>query len=149
MFRKISPEEVFTPRSRTVNEKMYVHRDSLEESLKRAIRKHKNIVIHGESGTGKTWLYKKVFDEMGVFYDVLNSATVNQSGSITEAINLLLARIDPREKSGYDEKMSAEGSAVLAKAGLEHTSKYSYRASECYLELIRQIRKRAGSKKLF
>ena len=149
MFKRTKPEDVFTPRGKTVNDKMYVHRDYLEEALKKAIRKHKNIVVHGESGTGKTWLYKKVFDDLLVSYEVLNSATINQSGSISEAICLLLARMDPIERSGYDEKKAVEGSAVFAKGTLEHTGKYSYRSAESYLELIRQIRKKAGSKKAF
>lgn len=149
MFKRTEPEEVFTPRGKTVNDKMYVHRDSLENSLKKAIRKHKNIVVHGESGTGKTWLYKKVFDDLIVFYEVLNSATINQSGSISEALCMLLARMEPKEKSGYDEKKGAEGNAGIAKGSLEHTNKFSYRSADSYLDLIRLIRKRAGSKKAF
>lgn len=149
MFNRLKPEEVFTPRGQTVNDKMYVHRDYLEGALKKAIRKHKNIVVHGESGTGKTWLYKKVFDDLLVFYEVLNSATINQSGSISEALSTLLARIEPKEKSGYDEKKGAEGNAGFAKGTLEHTSKFSYRSAEIYLDLIKVIRKKAGSKKAF
>jgi hypothetical protein len=149
MFKRIEPEDVFTPRGKTVNDEMYIHRDYLENSLKKATRKHKNIVIHGESGTGKTWLYKKVFEDLSIFYEVLNSATINQSGSISEALGMLLARMEPKEKLGFDEKKSAEGNAVFAKGALEHTNKFAYRDADIYLDLVRLIRKRAGSKKAF
>ncbi|XKE46130.1 ATP-binding protein [Halomonas organivorans] len=149
MFNKLSPEDVFTPRGKIVNEKMYVHRGSLEKAFEKAIRKHKNIVVHGESGTGKTWLYRKVFNDLDVYYEVLNSATINQCGSISDALQFLVARIEPKEKSGYDETKSAEGNAVVAKGSLEHTSKYSYRSAESYLHLIRAIRKKAKKRKAF
>ena len=65
MFRKKrpKPDTVFTPRSAEVNEKMYVSRERQEEALKKAVGGSKNIIIHGESGCGKSWLYKKVFSE--------------------------------------------------------------------------------------
>ncbi|MCL7745184.1 AAA family ATPase [Guyparkeria hydrothermalis] len=149
MFFRKSPEEVFTPRVKDVNDDMYIHREGLERALSRAIRKHKNIVVHGESGTGKTWLYKKIFSELDVYYEVLNCATVNQCGSVSDAIGYLVARLEPNEKVGHEEAKGAEGNAGFAKGHLEHTSQYRKSAPDNYLKLVRLIRKRAKSKKAF
>lgn len=70
MFRRKSkqPEDVFTPRSAQVNPDMYIPRPGLETSLRRGLLGNLHVVLHGESGTGKTWLYKKVFADDGVQY---------------------------------------------------------------------------------
>jgi hypothetical protein len=52
-------DEVFTPRKTEVNENMYVVRGELEAALKNRLNGSQHIVIHGESGCGKSWLYKK------------------------------------------------------------------------------------------
>lgn len=83
---RMKPEQIFTPKGKYVNERMYVHRDGLERAFIKALRKPKHIIIHGESGCGKTWLYKKIFAERKIKYEVLNAATVNSTGSISEAI---------------------------------------------------------------
>jgi hypothetical protein len=48
--------EVFTPRKADVNESMYVARGDLEAALKQRLLGSQHIVIHGESGCGKSWL---------------------------------------------------------------------------------------------
>lgn len=58
-FSKLKPEEVFTPRSPEVNSEMYIARPDLEKALKNALRSSLHVIIHGESGTGKSWLYKQ------------------------------------------------------------------------------------------
>ena len=55
--KKKKPEDVFTPRSAVVNETMYVTRRVLEDRLEDSLRGSKYVVVHGESGNGKTWLY--------------------------------------------------------------------------------------------
>jgi MoxR-like ATPase len=56
----LKPEDVFTPRAATVNQSMYIDRPQLERSIETSLRVKFHLIIHGESGTGKTWLYKKV-----------------------------------------------------------------------------------------
>jgi hypothetical protein len=149
MLNKIKPEDVFTPRGKSVNKEMYVCRDVLEEALEKALRKHKNIIVHGESGSGKTWLYKRTFSELDVHFEVLNSATINQCGSISVAIERLLSSINPLKKVGYDEKKSAEANAAIIKANIENTSKYEYQHTDPYLELVRAMRGKAKTRKAF
>lgn len=74
--RRPHPENVFTPRAAEINTRMYIDRPTLETRLSQALRGTKYIVIHGESGNGKTWLYKRVFAKEKIFAQTLNLANV-------------------------------------------------------------------------
>jgi ABC-type lipoprotein export system ATPase subunit len=52
-------DEVFKPRNHEVNDRIYVHRPDLEKSLELGLSGSLHTVIYGESGSGKSWLYKK------------------------------------------------------------------------------------------
>lgn len=56
--KRKEPHEVFTPRQSEVNLDMYVHRPYHEKMLKRWLKETMHGFIFGESGSGKTWLYK-------------------------------------------------------------------------------------------
>ena len=84
--KKPTPEEVFTPRSHDLNQKTYAERPILEKRLKRALSGHKFLIGHGESGNGKTWLYKRVLQEEKVPYQVLNLAKMHTEGSLNSVI---------------------------------------------------------------
>ncbi|SHH37986.1 AAA domain-containing protein [Cognatiyoonia sediminum] len=71
-FRDVRPEDVFTPRSATVNKSMYVDRPEYERELKYALRSGYHLIVYGDSGCGKSWLYKKTFDNEGVDYATLD-----------------------------------------------------------------------------
>lgn len=139
----MKPEEVFTPKGKDINEQIYVQRVDLETYLSDAIRKPKHIVIHGESGCGKTWLYKKVLKDKNIHYEVLNSATINSSGSLIKSIEALNARLCPSAQTGYEERINAEANAVFAKGSVENKKQYSVKANEPYLMLLNQISKKA------
>ena len=66
------PHQVFTPRSAKVNEYSYVQRQDLEWQLVHALRGSKKLCIFGESGNGKSWLYKHVFKQHGVTHHTIN-----------------------------------------------------------------------------
>lgn len=147
--RKNAPEDVFTPRSTTVNPEMYIHREELEASLIRALRKPKHIIIHGESGCGKTWLYKEVLNRRKIRYEVLNAATVNSSNGFFDAIRLMSARLKPLDKKGYDQKKSTEVSALVAKGNLEQTNNFEYKTQEPYLDLLKILFSKAEGRDSF
>ncbi len=145
----MKPRDVFTPKGATVNDDMYIRRASHENALERAIEKSKHIIIHGESGTGKTWLYKKILKDRKINYEVLNAATINTSGSLSEAIEGLLARLKPVVKTAYEEKKAAELNVGLAKGNLEHTGKYDYRTTDPFLSLVSEISQKARNQESF
>lgn len=87
MFRsRATPEEVFTPRSHDLNQKTYAERPALEKRLRRALTGHKYIIIYGESGNGKTWLYKRVFQSEKIAFEVLNLAKMHNEGSLNAVL---------------------------------------------------------------
>lgn len=87
-----SPEEVFTIKTSVVNINMYVERQELEEALLNKIQGELNIIIYGESGSGKTWLYKKVLNENELPYETVNLAQVSLNGGIIKSIKKKLER---------------------------------------------------------
>lgn len=95
MFRnRPEPEKVFTPRAAEINTRMYIDRPILEARLSQALRGSKYIVIHGESGNGKTWLYKRVFAKEGVSWQVLNLANVIALKGFSAAFEAKLGELD-------------------------------------------------------
>ncbi|HYJ31446.1 MAG TPA: ATP-binding protein [Allosphingosinicella sp.] len=141
------PGDVFTPRAATVNESMYVRRPKLEERLTDAIDANKYIVIHGESGNGKTWLYKRVFNNAGVHYDTVNLSTVINAGSLEGAFRQKLGEFGVGDK--VLEETSSSAGAKPFNVGFEHeyrTGSQFYPKSP-FVSLLERIRYRANGKK--
>jgi Cdc6-like AAA superfamily ATPase len=144
VFKK--PDEVFTPRAPTVNNNMYVRRQSLEERLKIALKSNKYIVIHGESGNGKTWLYKKVFAEEGVFFEVVNLANALAANSLNSAFEQKLGDLKHNWQSAYEATTS--GGVRPHGIGVDHSVKKTHvtSAKSPFHSLVDMVHERAGSK---
>lgn len=140
----LRPEEVFTPRSAAVNSAMYVARLGLERALERALRGNPHVVIHGESGTGKSWLYQKTFADLGIPYTIANLANAKRLGSITAELKNLVDREGLTLKTGFSEKKSAEVNAVVAKGGLEHNGNFSIGQMEPFEAALALLSRRAS-----
>lgn len=144
LLRPIKPEEVFTPRGDKVRDDMYISRPRLEQSLRNALRMSKHVVIHGESGSGKSWLYKKVLKEDKAFFEVVNLGLARSSGSISAVIQSALARYVRAYRSGYSESKEAGVNAVVAAGKLQHTDEYKLRDIEAFENCLQLIRDKAG-----
>lgn len=140
-----APEEVFTPRQRTVTE-MYVVRPELEERLKRSLRGTQHIVVHGESGTGKSWLYKKVLKDLDAEWMTANLANASRLGSITAEIRNNIDRRGEASNTGYTETKQAGVKAVVAEGSLSNTRNYQLGAKEPFEASLEILRKQAGKK---
>ena len=138
-----------TPKGSVVNSDMYIERPELEKALEKSIIKPKHIIIYGESGSGKTWLYKNLFAKQNINYEVLNSATIITTGSLTKAVQSLLSTLNPVKSTGYDEKKSAKTSAIVVEGGLEHTDKYEYQTEDPFLGLVKHIGSTSSKKPIF
>jgi hypothetical protein len=141
---QLKPEQVFTPRSAEVNPEMYVPRPSLEKALNNALRGNLHIIIHGESGTGKSWLYKKTFKDNGVQFIVANLANASRLGSISAELKNLIDREGSVVKTSYEEEKFAEFNALLAKGQLSHTGQYEIGQMEPFEAVLQFLRKKAG-----
>jgi hypothetical protein len=120
----MDPNKIFTPRASVVNNEMYVHRRDLEKVFRQYLKINKHIVMYGESGTGKSWLYKKILTDNKYKYYTVNMANVSRLGSIDAAINDVAMRMIGVSKSGYTEEKKAAVDAVFASGELSHQGKY-------------------------
>lgn len=136
MFKRKEIKEVFTPRKDTINKKMYIHRTYLEDDLKRKINGSKHIIIYGESGCGKSWLFKKVLEEEKVSYSNINLANAKRLGSITNIFKDELAKKLNFNKVEYCDVQKAEINAMVAKGNIEHQDKYHKIESDPLREYI-------------
>lgn len=143
LIRNLKPEKVFTPRSADVNTEIYVTRPDLEKALKNALRGNLHMLIHGESGSGKSWLYKKTFKENEIKFIVANSANASRLGSIDLELKNLIDREGNELKISYDETKNAEINALAAKGGLSHKDSYTIGQKEPFESCLSLLNKKA------
>ena len=130
--------DVFTPRRHDVNESMYVKRPSLESALMRALQGSQRVLLCGESGNGKSWLYRKVlYGE--VSYVAANCANAARCGSITKEIERVAFEAGSSTKISYSEAKSASVKAIVADAELKHEGEYLVRQKEPLLAAFQRL----------
>lgn len=134
--------EVFTPRRHDVNESMYVKRPALEAALLRAVQGSQHILLYGESGNGKSWLYRKVLDS-DVFCVAANCANAARRGSLTGEIERISFSPGSAVKTAYTESKSAGLSAVFVDASVDHSGEYKVRQKEPLLHSFEQLSDRS------
>lgn len=146
LFGRHKVNEVFTPRRTDVNREVYVDRPDLEKELRRAIEGSQHPVVYGESGSGKSWLYKKVLGEMGAHVVTANSFTAQRLGSLTREIRIACGLGEQLTLSGMTESMNAEANAVVAKGGLASSRTYSVGEQDPLVGAFERLRSAAGSR---
>ena len=144
--RRHSVNEVFTPRRNEVNREIYVDRKELEKELRRSLDGALHTVIFGESGSGKSWLYKKVLADLGAKIATANCANALRFHSLTEEIRQVVAQENPKRLEELSEEMNASVKAVVAEGGLKSTRKYSFAETDPLLVCFRLLREKAGNK---
>ncbi|MCY2928595.1 MAG: AAA family ATPase [Planctomycetota bacterium] len=123
---------------------MYIPRPDLEASLKRALKSSRHVIIHGESGTGKSWLYKRVFFEQDVHIEIANMANAVRLGSITKECLNNHDRHEAALKTHYDEAKEGSVGGGLIGGKLSHTGHFALGQKEPFEMYLAAIRKRAG-----
>jgi AAA domain len=148
MLRRHSVNQVFTPRRTEVNRDIYVDRQTLETELQRALNGSLHPIVFGESGSGKSWLYKKVLDDMKaeVFSANCANATPLRLGSLTEELGSLVTSHRPKRLTEMAEEMNAGVKAVFAEGGLKSTRKYEFGETDPLLECFALLRSVAGNR---
>ncbi|WP_082482784.1 AAA family ATPase [Methylobacterium sp. Leaf123] len=145
-FSRPSPDKVFTPRSPNINPDMYINRSSLERSLINALRGTKNIIVSGESGSGKTWLYKGVFEAEGAVYESINLSNASLKGSLDAAFK------DKNDRLGLEtpSEITRSGSVKVTPGGVgvdkSGAKKSTIGQKGAFETLLSNIRDKAGSK---
>ncbi|WP_299142839.1 AAA family ATPase [uncultured Tateyamaria sp.] len=80
MSDRLRPSEVFTPRRTDVNTGMYIDRGDVQRVFFDAISSTQHLIVFGDSGSGKTWLYKQAFSEKGADFLVVDLAKADLNG---------------------------------------------------------------------
>ncbi|MGJ8546565.1 MAG: ATP-binding protein [Sulfitobacter sp.] len=137
------PEEVFTPRSSDVNRRSYVPRPELEEELAEGLTESQHLIIFGESGNGKSWLYKKVFESERVTYEVINLVQASRLGSLGAAFEDRLSRREELEKVEYELAKSGGVKPQGVGIDFEGTWKFVKGKKEPFEQLLAYLRKKA------
>jgi Cdc6-like AAA superfamily ATPase len=140
--------EVFTPRKSDVNADMYVERPIHEKSLSRALKRDSHTLVFGESGNGKSWLYKKVLESEGINYVVANCANASRAGSLTQEICKSIISPGTVSRLGYSEEKAAEINAYFAKGGVKHVSNYEIEDDEPLLRAFKLFNQADPTKKI-
>lgn len=140
--------EVFTPRSSEVNSSMYVARPFLEKLLKRGLNRNSHLLISGESGNGKSWLFKKVLTDENIPFVVANSGNASRLGSVTSEICNCIISPGTVTKLGFSEEKAAEIGAMLARGSLKHSGQYQLAQEEPLLKAFRLFSKHSARKKI-
>lgn len=135
--------DVFTPRHPTVNSSMYVERKQLETALIRSIKGSMHSFLFGESGNGKSWLYKKAFNDKKVTYVVANCANASIKDSVIEEIYSVCQEAGKSIKTGYTETKKAE----LLGAGLAHEGDYEIIQEDKLLTSFKKLHQKANKKR--
>lgn len=143
--RRHSVNEVFTPRRNDVNREIYVDRKELEKELGRSLRGSLHTVVFGESGSGKSWLYKKVLADMQAEVATANCANAQRFNSLTREIQYVVAQKSPKRLTAIDEEMNAGIRAVVAEGGFKSTRKYEFSENDPLLDCFQQLRQKAGT----
>lgn len=128
---------VFTPRQTYVNPAMYVARPDLEKLLLRSVCRNTHSLLFGESGNGKSWLYRHTLEKNDIPFVVANAANASRLGSITAEICNALIAPGTIKKYGFSEDKAAELGALLAKAHLTHSANYQIVQEDPLLEAFR------------
>jgi hypothetical protein len=136
--------DVFTPRRAKVNPAMYIERPHHERELKRAIAGSLHVVLTGESGSGKSWLYKHLAETEGWKVFHANASNAARYQSLTNVIGLAMREHDERKVTEFSQELGAEAKVFGLGGSGKASRKYEVRQREALLEAFKSARVRAG-----
>ncbi len=138
-----TPAEVFTPRASEVNKEMYVPRPDLERAILMGIQSRLHIVVNGESGCGKTWLYKSVFDQNQIYFCMVNLATASLRSDLMASFEDARRRLRPEEKIKKTKQKTISYDIKILK-GERRTTEEKVDALDSFEALLSDVRGKAG-----
>ncbi|WP_291843978.1 AAA family ATPase [Maricaulis sp.] len=143
------PAEVFTPRSADINPKMYVERPSQEKSVRQALLRDSNFFMHGESGSGKSWLYKKIFAEKRISYFVIDCSKATEAEGLRPAYLSLVRSLGVLKKTSVSDERLATADAIVVKGSQRQTTIKENFEQDPLETLFAAVRSNSGKKQAF
>jgi len=140
IFMPIEPNHVFTPRDSKVNRDMYVKRQDIESRFTAALQTQHAILIHGESGNGKSWLYKEFFAQNEVFFVVVDLNTARAEGFDRALQDAYISEpTDIKTKASKSFTMGITHVFSIGRAKSEESEVVDVGSFEKLLRAVRQI----------
>ncbi len=157
----MKPEQVFTPRSHSINKHSYVERKEHLKSLEEGFKGSKHMFLHGDSGTGKSWLYKDFLKKNNIMHLTANLANASRLGSINKEFENTVNRELKKQKTSYSIKNEGylqtesglsgwwTGVVLKAKAMFKRKKQTSYKilAKEPFEACLEYLRKKSREKR--
>lgn len=140
--------EVFTPRSSEVNSAMYIDRPEHERALARSVEGGLHTFVCGESGSGKSWLTRRVATDRNWVVHYANAANAVRRGSLTQTIHDAVVQEGAQELTEYSQTLGGEVGALGFGGSAEAERKYSVKSKERLLSAFGTARERAKNKKV-
>lgn len=147
--KTMEPSEVFTPRSHEVNSVMYVNRPEHEGALRRAVKTGYNIVVFGDSGCGKSWLYKKVFGDDNIHYQVVDFSAAQDADEVDIQILEAAAAHDEWVAKSKTTKGGLQAKPAGVGGGYEESVEYVKPDASPFIQLLASVRRAAGKRAAF
>lgn len=141
---RLEPEDVFSPR-KEYDPEMYVSRPIHERQFKHALRNDLCILVHGQSGTGKTWLTRRVLIEEKYYFKPINLASASSAQSISLCFKNIMARENWQIRTKYTETKKANVKVAVADGGVSHTAEY-INEIDYFIEFLKFMKYRAKDK---
>ena len=136
------PNQIWTPRRPEVNDFMYIKRPSLEQQLGNHMNGSRHVLLCGESGIGKSWMYKSICIEKRAKYLIADSANISRFGSFDKEFENLIARdFASFTQVKYKESKRAAGKVVIAEAEIGIEREYIAANQDKFLDLLQHMKK--------
>nr|WP_208300064.1 AAA family ATPase [Aquabacterium sp. A08] len=101
-------------------------------------------LLFGESGNGKSWMYKKVLEQNLIPYRVANCANASRLKSLTSEIVGALIPSGTAQKTGFTENKEASIKAIVAEGKFTHQGQYKLQLEEPLEDAFAKIRRHIG-----
>ena len=141
---KVLPNEVFNPRG-DYNPQMYVNRPEYEKDFGFALHSDLCILVHGQSGTGKTWLTRRMLEKENIYYKIVNLAIASSEKNIYSCFRKIMARERWEIRSTRSETMEAGINAAFGNGKLETTKMYK-NSTDYFMEFLKFMQHKAKNK---
>jgi hypothetical protein len=141
------PHEVFTPRAPDINQRTYVERPALERKLINALKGDKYIILHGESGNGKTWLYKKVLKQLSLRHEIINLANLHMGKSLSAVLSNKLGDLGSETVASSKTEADAGIRPWGVGGGVKKITEYMAPAASPFARLVQEMNITARGKR--
>ena len=125
---------------------MYIRRPSAETELKRSVEGSLHTVLCGESGSGKSWLYRYVSEKEEWSLVYANAGNGARCGSLAQAIAEAALTEADKELVEYTRTLNGKVGAFGIEGGGGAASKFEVIASDILKRAFASLRKRNGDK---